>query len=182
MGLSFFTAPQSMGSIGLESVPARPILALFQAVGLVDMDAAIYLDIMNDQLEVTRLPYHQRRKATDAIEKKLKSTSKIHIFVHILTPALSRIITKETKMIAHLRAARVGLAIQRYRLAAGGLPDTLEKLVPTYLDAVPKDPFDDNALRYQKRGTGFIIYSIGSLIYCRIINVLFPINPPNTWI
>jgi hypothetical protein len=160
MGLSFFMAPQSMSSVGLESVPARPILAVCQAVGLVDMDAVIYLDIMNDQLEAARLPYHQRREATDAIEKKLRTLSKIHIFAHVLTPALSRVITIETRTIAHLRAARVGLAIQRYRLAAGALPDTLSELVPAYLDAVPKDPFDGNELRYKKRGAGFVTYSI----------------------
>ena len=161
MGLSFFTAPQSMSSVGLESVPARPILAVCQAVGLVDMDAVIYLDIMNDQMEAARLPYPQRREATDAIEKKLRTMSKIHVFAHVLTPALSRVITIEMRTIAHLRAAQVGLAIQRYRLAAGALPDTLAELVPAYLDAVLKDPFDGNELRFKKRGAGFVIYSIG---------------------
>jgi hypothetical protein len=161
MGLSFFTSPQSMSSMGLEGIPARPVLVLFQAVGLVDMDAIIYLDIMNDQLEAARLPYPQRRKATDAIEAKLTSLSKIHILAHELTPALSRALTIETRTIARLRAARVGLAIQRYRLAVGRLPDSLAELVPTYLDAVPKDPFDGNDLRYKKRPAGFVIYSIG---------------------
>ena len=64
-------------------------------------------------------------------------------------------------MIAGLRTARTGLAIQRYRFAAGALPGTLAELVPAYLDAVPKDPFDGNELRYNKRGAGFVVYSIG---------------------
>lgn len=161
MGLSFFRAPQSMGSVGFEGVPARPIFIFCQGVGLVDMDAVIYLDTMNDYMEATRLPYPQRRKAMDAIEKKLRSMSKIHILAHELTPALSRIITIETRTIAHLRTARAGLAVQRYRLTAGALPDSLAELVPAYLDAVPKDPFDGNELRYSKRDAGFIIYSIG---------------------
>jgi len=63
--------------------------------------------------------------------------------------------------IAQLRTARVGLAIQRYRLATGNLPDTLDALVPTYIDAVPEDPFDGRTLRYEKLETGFVVYSVG---------------------
>jgi len=33
--------------------------------------------------------------------------------------------------------------------------------VPAYLEAVPKDPFDDKELRYKKLETGFVVYSIG---------------------
>jgi len=161
MGLSFFTVPHSLGSAGLEGIPVRPILALCQAVGLVDMDAVIYLDLMTDYLEAHRLPHHQRQEAVGAVNAKLESTSKVHIFVYALMPPLARITTIETRMIAHLRAARVGLAAQRYRLAAGTLPDTLAELVPTYLDAVPKDPFDGNELRYERRAAGFVVYSIG---------------------
>ncbi len=60
-----------------------------------------------------------------------------------------------------MRNARTALAIQRYRLAAGRLPDALTDLVPTYLDAVPTDPFDGKDLRYEKLGIGFVVYSVG---------------------
>jgi hypothetical protein len=76
-------------------------------------------------------------------------------------PALGRVTTSDIRGIAQLRAGRVGLAIQRYRLAEGKLPDALARLVPTYLDAVPKDPFDGNDLRYKELETGFVVYSIG---------------------
>ncbi|OHB73365.1 MAG: hypothetical protein A2Z25_20935 [Planctomycetes bacterium RBG_16_55_9] len=161
MGLSFFTSPTSLSSGLFEGLPPRPILSLCQAVGLVDMDAVIYLDIMNDHVEAARLPYHKRQKADDAISARFKSTSKVHIFVHSLTPSLSRVTTIETRMIAGLRTAQTGLALQRYRLAIGALPDTLKELVPAYLDAVPIDPFDGNELRYKKRGAGFVVYSLG---------------------
>ena len=160
MGLDFFTAPGTVEVGFLDGMPPRPILMLCQAVGLIDADAVIYLDLMNDYLEANRLPYHERQEAVDVVTDTLESTSQIHIFVHSLMPALSRVTTIELKTIAHLRAARVGLAIQRYRLAAGGLPDTLSDLVPAYLDAAPKDPFDGNELKYKKRMDGFVVYSI----------------------
>jgi len=160
MGLSVFKDPASLGSGGQLVGVARPILAVFQAVGLADMDAAIFLDMMNDYMEAAKLPLHERQKAMGALDARLDSLSKIHILAHQIMPALLRIYTIELRAIAGLRVTRAGLAVQRYRLATGAIPDTLSQLVPAYLDAVPKDPFDGNELRYQKREKGFVIYSI----------------------
>ena len=55
---------------------------------------------------------------------------------------------------AQIRVAQVGLAIERHRLAASELPDVLGELVPAYLDAVPKDPFDGAELRYRRLEKG----------------------------
>jgi len=161
MALSLFTAPTSIDSDLFESVPARPILILFQGIGLLDMDAVIYLDLIEDYIEATRLHYPQRLKASDSINARIESMSNIHILTREVMPALSRVITIEARTIAHLRTARAGLAVQRYRLATGAIPDMRSQLVPDYLDAVPKDPFDGNELRYKKREAGLIIYSIG---------------------
>ena len=43
--------------------------------------------------------------------------------------------------------ARTALAIQRYRLATGRLPASLEELVPRYIKDVPIDPFDGRPSR-----------------------------------
>ncbi len=55
----------------------------------------------------------------------------------------------------------VALAASRYRLAHGRLPDRIEDLVPEYLPAVPRDPFDGLPLRYRRTDEGAIIYSVG---------------------
>ena len=47
------------------------------------------------------------------------------------------------------RLALVALALERFRLATGGLPATLEPLVPNYLESVPMDPFEGNPIHYQ---------------------------------
>ena len=62
---------------------------------------------------------------------------------------------------AQMRVALVGLAIERYRLAVGKLPDLLGELVPGYLDSLPRDPFDGAELRYKRLGKGYVVYSIG---------------------
>ncbi|MBI4603967.1 MAG: hypothetical protein HY721_18585 [Planctomycetes bacterium] len=47
-------------------------------------------------------------------------------------------------------ATRVLLAIRAHRLEAGKLPEALAELVPRYLEAVPRDPFDGQPLRYSR--------------------------------
>ncbi|MHC4643128.1 MAG: hypothetical protein ACYS32_15910 [Planctomycetota bacterium] len=145
-----------------SSLAVLPI-ALYKFTGLADMDAIIYLDLLQDYIESTQLPLHERQNEVDAIEAKIVTISKMHILLHIFMPEFSRVTTIDIRTIAQLRTTQAGLAIERYRLATGKLPDTLADLMPTYLDAVPKDPFDgkDKDLRYKKLETGFVVYSIG---------------------
>jgi hypothetical protein len=64
--------------------------------------------------------------------------------------------------LAGLRAARVAVAIERYRRAhAKELPSTLQALVPAYLDAVPIDPFSGTPVRLRVEQTEFVVYSVG---------------------
>jgi hypothetical protein len=136
-------------------------ISLYRFTGLADMDSIIYLDLMNDYMKAIQLPPKERQEAAFAVDARFEETSRIHMLVYIMMPALSRCTTIDLRTAAQLRTARTGLAVQRYRLATGKLPDSLAELVPTYLDAVPKDPFDGKELRYKKLETGFVVYSIG---------------------
>lgn len=60
--------------------------------------------------------------------------------------------------LAHLRAGRTAAAVELYRRANGGYPQNLEQLAPEYLDAVPRDPYTGEALKYVP---GQCIYSVG---------------------
>lgn len=160
MGISFFKDPGSMNPDVISGIPLRPIIELYKAIGMADADAIIYLDIMDGYIKTAQLPVHQRLKAAKAIDTRLESTSQIHIMLHAIMPALARVNTIELRTIAQLRTARVALAVERHRLAAGKLPDVLIDLVPTYLDTVPTDPFDGKDLRYEKLGVGFVVYSV----------------------
>jgi hypothetical protein len=166
-GLSIFKMPAAkilplLDMAGYRPNPlSAPAITLYRFAGLADTDAVIYLDMMNDYIKALKLPPHQRQEAADAIEARFDKKSKIHVFLHTIMPSLSLCTTGDIRIVAQLRTAQTGLAVQRYRLASGRLPDTLAELVPTYLDAVPKDPFDGKDLRYKKLETGFVVYSIG---------------------
>ncbi|MGB2865003.1 MAG: hypothetical protein WBC05_16875, partial [Sedimentisphaerales bacterium] len=154
--------PESLKSaITGYNMPITPFLDLYIAVGLADMDSIIYLDFIDGYIEITKLPLHQRQKASDELEARLTSISNIHVLLQNNLPALLRIVMIELRYMAGLRAARTGLAVERHRLAAGKLPDSLTELVPAYLESVPKDPYDGNKIRYKKLEAGFVVYSIG---------------------
>jgi hypothetical protein len=141
-------------------LPPLSVLKAYQFLGLADRDAIVHLNIMADTIEMCKLPIHERYKPALAIDAKQISNSEKHILLW-LRNEMSDITRLDATGIAHLRTARVGLAILRFRQSTGKLPDRLSELVPAYLGVVPKDPFDGNELRYEKLATGFVVYSIG---------------------
>jgi hypothetical protein len=51
--------------------------------------------------------------------------------------------------------------VKRYRIDNGTWPATLEVLVPTYLPAVPLDPYRGKPLLYHVLSDGAVVYSVG---------------------
>jgi hypothetical protein len=137
------------------------LYGVYRTTGLGEKEATIYLDLMEGLFDALRLPEHERIKAAETIQAKLQDVPQIYVMLHRLMPAYSRIFQLSLNNIAHIRIVRVGLAIERYRLANGKLPENLAELVPAYLDAVHKDPFDGQELRYKRLEKGYVVYSIG---------------------
>ena len=61
---------------------------------------------------------------------------------------------------ARVAATQAIVALRGWRDDHGGLPDRLTELVPDYLDALPRDPFDGEPLRYDPEN-GWL-YSVGA--------------------
>ena len=58
--------------------------------------------------------------------------------------------------------ARLACALERFRLAQGSYPDSLQALAPAYVDAVPRDIMNGEPYRYRLRSDGtFLLYSVG---------------------
>lgn len=60
-----------------------------------------------------------------------------------------------------LDQARTACALERYRLARGTYPESLEALVPAFLDCVPTDIPAGGSLHYRREGQGYVIWSVG---------------------
>lgn len=57
--------------------------------------------------------------------------------------------------------AMLGLALERYRLATGAYPESLDALVPLYIETMPVDRVNGAPLQYQITDAGPAIYSVG---------------------
>jgi ABC-type transport system involved in multi-copper enzyme maturation permease subunit len=55
----------------------------------------------------------------------------------------------------------IACAIERFRLAEGKLPATLDKLTPKYLQKIPHDFVNGKPMKYKVAPEGYVLYSIG---------------------
>jgi hypothetical protein len=82
----------------------------------------------------------------------------------ILMPGIAGSYDSEWRIRTQFDMARAAIAVERYRLANGRLPDTLQQLVPAYLPEVPMDYFAnfEAPLGYRHLGEeSYVVYSIG---------------------
>jgi hypothetical protein len=78
-------------------------------------------------------------------------------------PNLTKAMSSAFETKARLVALKTALAIERFRLAnTNSLPPTLDALVPKYCSSAPRDPFDEQPLRFKKLARGYVVYSIGA--------------------
>ena len=62
-----------------------------------------------------------------------------------------------------MRLLQLELAIQAWRSTYNELPDSLNDLIPQYLDEIPLDPFSEagSLLQYRRSEDGYVLYSVG---------------------
>ena len=134
----------------------------YRASGILSIDFHAYLTFMNGWVETCQLPPSERLKANASVTKKIGNIPKVYFLTSLMVPALDRVTEIDVRNSAHLHTAIVALAVERYRLAEGKLPNTLDDLVPGFLEETPIDPFDGKPLRYKRLEKGHLIYSIGA--------------------
>ena len=83
---------------------------------------------------------------------KMETSLKGYMFSRTLLPALSKSMKRMGAVMNRFSAARLGLALEQYRLANGKLPDELEALTPEYLPSLPKDVFSAEPLNWERSG------------------------------
>src|SRR5882672_7136335 len=92
---------------------------------------------------------------TEALDKKL-------VVLDLVLPSLGRRTAVEAECLARLRLGWTAVALEQFRAAHGNrYPASLSELTPDYLSATPADPFCGQPLRYQKKGAGYALYSVG---------------------
>jgi hypothetical protein len=139
----------------------RPLWPLCKATGLVELDEKRYLDIMEQLVKATQLPLPESIDASHAVNEEVEHLPRWRVLSRLLLGSLSTSVNKAGGCAAKVRDAQTAIAVERYRAANGKLPDELSDLIPTFLPAVPVDPFDGMPLRYKKLAKGYVVYSVG---------------------
>jgi hypothetical protein len=136
---------------------------LFRVTGFFERDLRFYLQAMETNIVFASLQPPQSLMVTN-FENKMDQEleHKYCILSALLLPALGGAVIREARELAYVRAAETAIAVERFRLAHGKLPEKLDELVPQFLSAVPSDPFDGQPLRYHRLDKGYLIYSIDS--------------------
>ena len=152
-GLTFL-AEMASGRMGSYSnVTVVPLYGVF----LMPAEFFGYRQMMDEYRQAALEPYF---KAVAHVPSDARIRH-IGLITSIIMPSLSRAFEVITQAQALAIDAQVGVAMSRYRLDHGMLPEKLDLLAPDYLDATPTDPFDGKPLRVAHHENEVVIYSIG---------------------
>jgi hypothetical protein len=84
------------------------------------------------------------------------------LIARVLLPSLSRIIIRSAETQTAANQAAIACALERYRLANGNFPDTLDALAPKFIAQLPKDVINNQPMKYRRTSDGqFVLYSVG---------------------
>ena len=152
----------------IEDPTLRPAYQYaFMPAGWIDLSSAkllsLYLPMIS--LNPTEHQPHELLSAIQTAEQKLEKMNKFSpsstlglLIVPSVLDVGRRIIAGDIRQ----RLMRVSCAIEQYHIVNQRLPDNLAALVPQYLSELPKDPINQEPLRYQTHGkSGYTLYSIG---------------------
>lgn len=107
-----------------------------------------------------RVFVQQTREAEDVPE--LKKFSLYSVFARLLFPAVAKTAAKFANGQTTLDLATVACALERHRLAHGQYPETLDLLVPRFIEKIPTDVINGGLLKYRREPDGaFVLYSVG---------------------
>jgi hypothetical protein len=136
------------------------MLVPWKALGLHYRDALSYVDLMQDSIDALELPESEQLAAFAVIQENVYEGRRGALLTHILWPALKLELSINMRHLALSRTTQAGIAVERYRLAEGRLPQSLDNLVPAYIETVPADPFDGRPLKYRTLEAGYVVYSV----------------------
>jgi hypothetical protein len=129
--------------------------------GFMERDLNFFLATMTKGVQLTTNDYPAALQLVTHFETSgIKGRERFCFLSSMLLPALGKAAERTASVHAYLRLAETALAIEQFHLVNQRRPADLRELVPTFLDAVPVDPFDGQPLRYRQTERGYVLYSV----------------------
>ena len=102
------------------------------------------------------------RHANEVLFAETKTTTPYNIIERMLLPTFGHIANKFAYAQSAADLARVAIALERYRLAHGEYPESLDVLAPQFIAKLPHDVINGQPLHYRRTSDGqFVLYSVG---------------------
>ncbi len=102
------------------------------------------------------------QRANVAVNAEMKHYSPYTVQALKLFPAISATVRKIASVQVSIDLARVACALERYHLAHGEYPETLDALTPQFIEKLPHDIINGQPLHYRRTEAGqFVLYSVG---------------------
>ena len=177
------TGPVLGGPLDDKLMPASVARGFLWMVGEPELTVRISRQIVANQIREVDKPLPERRQLvgsrfamlfdTDPTVKRVPEELDAYqidrgvrtsILAKMLLPATKQVDNSFLRFRGRQAALEVLLAAQAYRRDQGEFPESLEQLVPQYLEAVPLDPCDPNGgrLLYRRDSpTNAVVWSVG---------------------
>lgn len=118
------------------------------------------LPLVNTNARVVSPAAMRRVEAAASAARKHYSLYKTQAMM--LVPALEAAARLFSIAQTSIDLARVACALERYRLAHGRYPETLDALTPQFIEKLPHDIINGQPLHYRRTADGqFVLYSVG---------------------
>jgi hypothetical protein len=102
------------------------------------------------------------RRAETAYDLEFKHANPYNRLEAVLLPSLGGAVKKFAYAQSSVDLARVAIALERYWLAHGKYPESLDALAPQFIALVPHDVIGGQPLHYRRETDGqFVLYSVG---------------------
>ena len=100
--------------------------------------------------------------ADAAVQAETKHPNRYNVIEKLLLPALGNAAKRFAYGQESVDLARVAIALERFRLAHGEYPGSLDALEPRFIEKLPQDIINGEPLHYRRSFDGkFLLYSVG---------------------
>jgi hypothetical protein len=102
------------------------------------------------------------RAAENALIQEIQQRTPENILETLLIPRFSGVAKNSAHAQSSTDLARVALVLERYWLANGNYPESLDALAPKFISEMPHDVINGEPLKYRRDSANqFVLYSVG---------------------
>jgi len=102
------------------------------------------------------------RRGDAAVMAEIKTASPFNLLERLMLSGLGNGAKRFAYAQSSVNLARTAIALERYRLAHGAYPESLDALAPQFIAKLPHDIINGQPLHYRRTSDGqFVLYSVG---------------------